>query len=151
MIISPDHHLISPTGEYVWTKEGITEAWNKSFSKLHRALASDRFYKLVLMVGVPGSGKSTWLKSNRESNVVYFDATFTTRKERKPVLKAAKKHGKSVEAVVMTTPINVCLDRNRCRTKDRMVPEDILEKMTANLLGDPPTLGEGFDTVKSVR
>ena len=151
MIISPDHYLISPSGEYVWTKENITEAWNKSFAKLHRALSSDRFHKLVLMVGVPGSGKSTWLSSNRETGAVYFDATFTRRRERKPVIKAAKKYGKSVEAVVMATPINVCIDRNRCRTSDRMVPEEILEKMSANLLGDPPTLSEGLDMVKSIR
>jgi predicted kinase len=152
MIISPDHYLIDEeTGEYVWSPERVKAAWKSAKSKLAQVLRSPKVKKLVLMVGVPASGKSTWLKSNKEPGAVYFDATFTTNWARQPVIDVAKAAGKGVEAVVMATPINVCLDRNACRTPDRMVPHEVVERMSKQLAGDPPKKSEGFDRIRVIR
>ena len=152
MIISPDHYLIDQeTGEYVWSPERVKAAWNSAKQKLGRVMVDPRVKKLVLMVGVPASGKSTWLKANKESGAVYFDATFTQAWARQPIIEAAKAVGKEVEAVVMATPISVCLDRNACRTPDRKVPHDVVQKMAKGLAGDPPKKSEGFDRIRVVR
>jgi len=152
VIISPDHYLIDQeTGEYVWSPERVKAAWNSAKKKLARVMVDPRVRKLVLMVGVPASGKSTWLKANKEPGAVYFDATFTQAWARAPIIEAAKAVGKEVEAVVMATPISVCLDRNACRTPDRQVPHDVVQKMAKGLAGDPPTKAEGFDRIRVVR
>jgi predicted kinase len=152
VIISPDHYLIDQeTGEYVWSPDRVKAAWNSAKSKLAMVLRSPRVKKLVLMVGVPASGKSTWLRANKEPGAVYFDATFTNQRARSPIVQMAKAAGKEVDAVVMVTPINVCLDRNACRTPDRMVPHEVVQRMTAQLAGDPPRKSEGFDRIRMVR
>ena len=152
MIISPDHYLIDEeTGEYVWSPERVKAAWASAKQKLDRVVASPKVTKLVLMVGVPASGKSTWLKAHKEPGAVYFDATFTQAWARAPIIEYAKKAGKKVEAVVMMTPIAVCLERNACRPSGRQVPHEVVQKMTQGLAGDPPKKSEGFDRIRVVR
>ena len=151
MIVSPDNYLITEDGEYVWTQDRVKEAWNKSYASLRRLAKDPKYTKVVLMVGIPASGKSTWLRSHKESEALYFDATFTTQRARRPVIEIAKEAGMQVEAVVMTTPIAVCKDRNACRAATRKVPEEVIERMAAQLVGDPPKMSEGFDAIRSGR
>lgn len=150
-IVSPDNYLYTETGEYVWSIDRVKEAWRKAYARLDRLIASGHFTKLVLLVGLPASGKSTWLKSNHERDAIYFDATLTIAQHRVPLIQKAKNAGLTVWAVVMDTPIAVCLDRNRCRTPDRMVPEATIERMQAQLAGSPPRESEGIDKIVHVR
>ena len=151
MIVSPDSYLITESGEYVWTPERVKAAWNQSYAALKRLSDDPRYEKVVLMVGIPASGKSTWLKRNHDPSAIYFDAPFTTQRARLPVIQIAKEAGMVVEAAVMTTPIAVCKDRNSCRSVDRKVPDEVVERMAAQLLGDPPKVTEGFDRVYAAR
>jgi len=59
----------------------------------------------------------------------------------------AKGFGYEVHAVFFDVPLEVCLERNRRR--DRIVPEDVLRRMSAKLR--PPTFEEGFTKVVVVR
>ena len=136
MIVSPDHYLITESGEYVWSPERIKAAWKSASTALLRLTNDPKWAKVVLMVGIPASGKSTWLKKNSE---------------RAPIIQIAKEAGMVVEAAVMTTPIAVCKDRNACRPSGRRVPDDVVELMAAQLLGDPPKKSEGIDRVYSAR
>ena len=147
MIVSPDHYLLTESGEYIWSVPRVKEAWASANAKLKGLLASGKYDQLVLMVGVPASGKSTWLKSHQVSSAIYFDATFTSARIRKLYIDMAKEAGMSVVAVFMQTPLAVCLDRNSCRTVDRRVPEDTMTNMSITLAGDPPTMAEGFDDI----
>lgn len=147
-IVSPDNYLLTKDGEYVWSPDRVKEAWRKSYEALKARGKDPKYNKVVLMVGIPASGKSTWIKNNKEPGAVYFDATFTNQRARKPVIKMAKDHGMKVDAVVMDTPINVCKDRNSCRTTDRAVPDDVIERMASQLAGDPPKMREGFDNIR---
>ena len=136
--------------------------------------------KVYVMVGLPGSGKSTVAKTldgtlistdsireelygdeniqgdgrlvfsiafcrarealERGENVI-FDATNVSRKARKGVLKATP--GAEHVAVFVNTPFEECVKRNRSRV--RVVPNEVLERMHKNLV--PPTVEEGFAEV----
>jgi predicted kinase len=141
---------------------------------------------VIVLVGVPGSGKSTWaasqgwtvlssdemrlvlsgdetnqgihgkvfgamrhlLKSRLEigASPTVIDATNLRRKDRKPWVKLAQKHGAAVEAVYFEVPLAVALERNRMRT--RMVPEDVIRMM--HDWTQPPTAAEGFSRVETI-
>jgi predicted kinase len=79
--------------------------------------------------------------------VTYMDATHLTPRERRPYAKMGQTYGCSVEAIFFDVPLEVCRDRNRRR--DRVVPDDALDRMAAKLV--PPAIEEGFSAVTFVR
>ncbi len=142
---------------------------------------------VVLAVGLPGSGKSSWFKRHNitplSSDVLrtmlfddpaeqrfqdlvfsnlrsmlkarliarrpmnYVDATNLTPHERHNWVKLAKDFGYEVHAVFFDVPLEVCIERHQRR--DRIVPEDVMRKMSAKL--KPPTFEEGFAKITVVR
>src|SRR6059058_1605675 len=142
---------------------------------------------VVLTIGLPGSGKTTWYKrrgvtplssdllrtllfdditDQRYQGLVfstlrsllrarliakmpwnYVDATNLSPHERKQWIKMAKSFGYEVQAVFFDVPLEVCMDRNRRR--ERMVPEDVMQRMASKL--KPPTFTEGFSKIVVVR
>lgn len=150
LIVSPDSYVYTESGRYAWSPKRVKEAWRKSYAALKKALATGRYRRLVLMVGIPASGKSTWLTRNHRKDSIYFDATFTSTHAREPVVQIGKAAGVQVDAVIMNTPLDVCLERNKCRPADRRVPDEVIERMTNTLIGDIPTKREGFDNIEVV-
>jgi predicted kinase len=142
---------------------------------------------VVLAVGLPGSGKSSWFKrhnitplssdmlrtllfddpseqrfqdlvfSNLRSMLKarliahrplnYVDATNLTPQERSNWIKLGKDFGYEVQAVYFDVPLDVCIERHSRR--DRLVPEDVMRKMSAKLKA--PTFEEGFSKITVVR
>lgn len=142
---------------------------------------------VVLAIGLPGSGKTTWFKrrgvtplssdmlrtilfdnitEQRYQSLVfstlrsllrarlvahmpwnYVDATNLSPKERKQWIQMARSLGYEVQAVFFDVPVEVCLDRNRRR--ERVVPDDVMQRMAAKLR--PPTFEEGFSKIIVVR
>jgi predicted kinase len=142
---------------------------------------------VVLAIGLPGSGKSSWFKrhnitplssdllrqllfddsteqrfqdlifSNLRSMLKarliarrpmnYVDATNLTTHDRHSWIKLAKDFGYEVQAVFFDVPVDVCLDRNRKRS--RVVSEDVMRRMAGKL--KPPAFDEGFSKITVVR
>jgi predicted kinase len=142
--------------------------------------------RIVVLVGLPGSGKSTYVKSlagvlssdeirrllcddvtnqsiHRETfatllwllkarlelkrPVTYIDATNLTIAERRPYIKIACDHGCVAEAILFGVPVKECQRRNRRR--DRVVPDEVIEKMAGRMVA--PTTREGFARVIIVK
>ncbi|MGB9104222.1 MAG: ATP-binding protein, partial [Terriglobales bacterium] len=142
---------------------------------------------VVLSIGLPGSGKSSWFKrrgvtplssdllrkllfddttEQRYQDLVfgtlrsllrarlvarmpwnYVDATNLSPRERHGWIKMAREFGYDVHAVFFDVPLHVCMERNQRR--QRIVPEDVMQRMAAKLR--PPTFDEGFAKIVVVR
>jgi predicted kinase len=150
VILSPDHFLYDADGRYAWSPERVTSAWRLTVSKTREALADPRVRKLVLLVGLPGAGKTTWLAGHHDRDVLYVDATFVRRGDRTSFVSLAREAGKPCGAVLFTTPFDLCASRNSLRPPDRSVPPEKMEEMQARLTETPPNFSEGFSEVTLV-
>ena len=138
LVINPDQFLYTPEGKYEWTKDRLKVAWDKSRDIFLEAVISGKYHRLILLIGAPGAGKSTWLEKNQTQGTIYFDATFATPGNRSFWIWEARKRRIAVGALRFDTPLEVCLERNRLRSPDRKVPEDIVRKIWTKILMSPP-------------
>lgn len=150
MILSPDHFLIDADGNYSWSPSQVKAAWAATERRVKEFLEDPRYKKLVLLVGIPGAGKSTWLRQHADPFTIYVDATFTLLMARKPFVELAQQANKQVEAVLLDTSFEECCRRNDLRSADRKVPLEKMIRFRDQLLDEPPTLEEGFTKVSRV-
>ncbi|HYE24273.1 MAG TPA: AAA family ATPase [Clostridia bacterium] len=142
---------------------------------------------VVLAIGLPGSGKSSWFRRHnliplssdlvrgllfddateqRHQDLVfstlrymlrmrlvagrpmnYIDATNLSPKERHSWIKMAKDFGYEAHAVFFDVPAEICMERNRRRSRN--VPDDVMIRMANKLR--PPKFEEGFGKITIVR
>lgn len=80
-----------------------------------------------------------------------IDATSTDPKDRALILGTARRYGVPTVALIVPTPLSVCLKRNAARPADRRVPEDIVRAQHQAMVAtaSPDRLRrEGFDYVE---
>ena len=148
--ISPDSHLYTD-GVYSFTQDRARAAWTACYQELDEALADPQVARVVLLVGVPASGKSTWVsKQSDDPTTVLFDATFAKLDWRTPVVEKVLAAGKQVDAVWIWSPPEVVKERNALRPADRLIPEEVIDSMFGYLNDEPPTKAEGFSAVSLV-
>lgn len=145
MVLSPDDRLVGPDGRYLWTPSRVYAAWLACLDDLELALPDAQV--LILMVGLPGAGKSTWLREHMVAGPIYFDATLTDPRTRRGLFVAARRYERPVDVVWLDTAEAVCRERNGARPAERRVPDDVISGMAAALQRAPPTLQEGFRSV----
>lgn len=145
--------------------------------------------RLFMMVGAPGTGKSTFVLNNMKEDFIYIsrdeiryslleegddyfakerkvfnefilrineaimwddypniiiDATHLTKASRAKVLKRLATVDE-IRAMVMTTPLEVALERNAKREGRTRVPDDVVKSMYNSF--ELPTKEEGFDSI----
>ncbi|MFC9734281.1 AAA family ATPase [Streptomyces roseolus] len=77
-----------------------------------------------------------------------LDATHVERTVRAGLVQAARRHGVPAVAVLMGTPVSLCVTRQTARTPDRAVPADTVRAQhTAAVTAYPGLRDEGFDHV----
>lgn len=77
-------------------------------------------------------------------NVIY-DATNCRSTYRYKIIDVCKAYAYKIVCLMSTTPIAECIRRNDER--NRVVPEDVIEKMYFNLRKHPPIIFEGYDLI----
>jgi predicted kinase len=142
--------IISPELDADWDDRPATaKAWEAGFSRWYGALRSARVSQGIVLIGTPGSGKSTWAKANDQSGIVIFDGCFARPRTRQRAAHAGTRSGKPVIAVWLRTPLYVCIERVEARA--RKVPIDKVREIHAQLLELPPSVHDGFTRVLVVR
>jgi predicted kinase len=97
--------------------------------------------------------KEVWEEANRrtalalgEGRSVVLDSTFLESWKRRDMIEFLRAAGASqVIGLVADAPHETVLERNRSR--DRVVPDEVMERMRATLAAEPPALEEGFDAL----
>lgn len=147
-VIDPDSFLETGSGRH-WTPERNAEAWRLAYAALDRALAGGGIARVVIVCGLQGAGKSTWIaRQHDDAGRVYVDAALPGARHRAPLIAIARNHGVPVEAVWIRVPLDLALERNRQRRADRIVPEASIRSVAR--LFEPPAIGEGFSDVRIV-
>jgi hypothetical protein len=142
MIISPDD---KPSGR---RRGGSRNAWMSAVIRLKHHLKHDDIDLVRCMVGLPGSGKSTWAAQHDEDGTLTFDATCVTTAHRATVVRAAHEAGIQVEAVVMSTSVRECHARQVQRPFERRVPHDVIDASDERMV--LPDYDEGFARIVEV-
>jgi predicted kinase len=149
-VVSQDSFRVDEDGNYRQDRDLEDDIKSRAKWIFREILKRADIHRAVLLVGVPGAGKSTWIETNQEPGVVYFDATLTNFKTRRKLVLIAKEVGKPVEAVVLDTPLYLCEERNNKRPRNRRVPEETMWEMAAQLHKERPSIAEGFAKVSFV-
>lgn len=79
----------------------------------------------------------------RGSRIV-IDNTHISEEHRAPYIELARSFGKTVGCIFLNTPLDLCMERNRNRS--RIVPEQVLVDFHRNM--QPPSAHEGLDFVE---
>lgn len=148
MILEPDDYLYQEDGTYLHTRERSHRAWETTFSELDKALKSNVFDKVILVTGLPASGKSTWVQMFAEEWVVYIvDADLVGKDLRSKIVEFVRCRDENIPIgiVFLDTKYEICRERNETRSPDRVIPESAYAEMRS-VFCYPSTL-EGFDHI----
>ena len=132
--------------------------------------------ELVILVGLPGSGKTSFFQSRfasthahvskdlmhrgarqlalieealRSGRSVVVDNTSPRVADRAPLVAAGRRHGARIVGYQLDTARAECLQRNRRREGRARVPDVAVHVAAVRM--QPPTLDEGFDELYRVR
>jgi hypothetical protein len=151
-VVNPDQFLQTESGR-VWTPERSQAAWQQSYDALKAFLSAapdlGRKWTVVIVCGLQGSGKSTWIAAQPiRPCVIYFDAALPGVRHRAPIIEIAKAANARIEIIWIKAELTVALARNMQRRYDERVSESSI--LSVAELFEEPTPSEGVDDVKIV-
>ena len=147
-VINPDDFLETDIGR-VWTPERNVEAWQCAFAALKRMLSETLCARAIVVCGLQGAGKSTWIAAQPpRRDTVYFDAALPGARHRRPIVDIVRSAGATPEAVWIKASLDTALFQNSLRELDRQVPETSIRSV--HDLFEQPTVEEGFHSVRII-
>jgi predicted kinase len=150
--LNPDHYLETGDGR-IFTPERNTAAWEQLYLDLDEALQNGGgLVTLFVVLGVQGSGKSTWIDKNKAQlgdSAIFVDAALPGARHRARLLTLAGITGTPVTAVWINVPLAVALNRNSGRPPDKQVSEEVIRYVFSNF--EPPTIDEGFSEIHVIK
>lgn len=148
---NPDHYLETESGR-VFTPERSAAAFEQAYADLERALrGASPDARLFVVVGVQGSGKTTWIHQNAAAlgeAAYFFDAALPRAIHRTRVVAIANATGVPAMAIWVQASLETCLARNHARREDHRVPELAIRSVYSIM--EPPSIVEGFEEVREV-
>ncbi|MBE7942829.1 hypothetical protein IM725_19865 [Ramlibacter aquaticus] len=149
---NPDVYLETDSGR-VFTPERSAAAFERAYADLERALLlASPGARLFVVVGVQGSGKTTWVREHAAvlgESAFFFDAALPRAIHRARAVGIAKTVGVSVVAVWIQATLEAALARNRMRRNDHRVPDSAIQSVHSIM--ERPSVAEGFEEVREVR
>lgn len=147
-VINPDVFLETDTGR-IWTPERNVQAWQCAFAALQRLLSTTPDATVIVVCGLQGAGKSTWIATQLpQRKKVYFDAALPGARHRQPIIDIARSADAVLEAVWIRVSLDTALAQNALRAPDKQVPEKSIRSV--HNLFEPPTIKEGFESVRII-
>ena len=144
MIIDPDDH----PKRYSDPSEAFADAARRLRDEV---LTDDSVRAVCVMVGPPGSGKSTWVRdSGADKWETVVDGCHADAPKRRALAKRISDAGKRPIAVYMKTPVEECLRRNNKRQPPKRVPSTVIRRQARELEKRPPRRVEGWAEVIEV-
>ena len=134
VILSPNDIIRSYTkgDKYIVTPKFTAEAWEECYQILGTQLADLEEGRLLLTVGLPNSGKSTYIKEHpdliKDYDVV-FDGGFPNRLNRGATTNIAKGAGWTVDCLFLNTPYNICRNRNHRNENGQRIPFEAFKQV----------------------
>ncbi|MGE5608297.1 MAG: AAA family ATPase [Bacillota bacterium] len=144
MILNIDQHYYEG-GQYVWSSQRQQAVQEASLRLLLQVLQHRTVSQITMMVGLPGSGKSSYAEVYDRDDVVILDGTFVDPQSRATFLAAARQAKVPLAVVWMDTDWEVCYRRNLQRNPAWRVPEGTMAELRQQLRAHPPTTEEGFE------
>ena len=147
MIICPDTEIeLLADGVYDWTPQRAGEAWRRAYQKFGRALRTSGLghTTVIVMVGLPGSGKSTFATWYDSPSEIIFDATNVDPMRRQPLVNIAAGAGFKTAAIYVECTATAAIARQEARGR-KAVSSDIIHRMAKRLRS--PGYDEGFGAI----
>lgn len=121
----------------------------KAFFVLFKEIQSPNYKKIILMCGIPGSGKSTYaqkldLKENGNHYLIW-DVTAKDKVARAIIVQLGRAFNKPVYCYYIKTDPKKCIEQ--IKNRKRQVPDDFVQKCHEQITNDPPTEEEGFTKI----
>lgn len=147
MIISPE----AIVGQAIRSPDAVRAAWREAMRAFREQLDDPDVLDVAVMIGIPGSGKSTWAQRHDVPRSVIFDAVWSRAGRRVALASRIRRAGKTAIAVWVKTPIGLCMQRQAERPAWRRVPEATIRRNALDLKRQPPTWHEGWHHMIVVR